>query len=186
MAAAAGGAAPSGERAKAPFNFSPASSRDSVVHGCSMPGNNKSTPGPAGAAEVTEWATFMRPRGITDVVVLLGDDELADSFSPPGLEAMYRAEGFTPHMHRVRSPGAHGKIMAVFDAAAAAGRKAVTHCSGGSGRVGTVLTAWLAHRYGLPPAEAGAEVEAAAAAAGADRFAPKAARFEEFVSGKGW
>ncbi|KIY96082.1 hypothetical protein MNEG_11881 [Monoraphidium neglectum] len=76
--------------------------------------------------------------------------------------------------------------MAVFAGCEAAGGRAVAHCSGGVGRVGTVLTAWLAHRYGLTYEAAAAEVEAHAAAAGVRRKVPSVERFEEFVSGSGW
>ncbi|KAI8467173.1 MAG: hypothetical protein J3K34DRAFT_523922 [Monoraphidium minutum] len=75
--------------------------------------------------------------------------------------------------------------MAVFEGCEAAGRNAVTHCSGGCHRTGLVLTAWLAHRYGLPHAAAAAEMEAFAAAAHVDRNSPAAARFEQFAYPEG-
>lgn len=55
-----------------------------------------------GPADVAQWATFMRQRGVTDVVVLLGDDELASMFAAPGLAEMYKVKGFTPHLLRAR------------------------------------------------------------------------------------
>lgn len=45
--------------------------------------------------------------------------------------------------------------MAALDSCEAAGRRAAVHCSAGEGRVGLVLTAWLAHRWeesAAPPA----------------------------------
>ncbi|KAI8476374.1 MAG: hypothetical protein J3K34DRAFT_401169 [Monoraphidium minutum] len=143
---------PTGGAGAAPFNFAAASGRptEGAVNGCCMPGFSDPLPAPGsvGAAQVAEWAAFMRSRGVTDAVVLLGGDELASYFAPPGLAALYRAEGITPHLLQARAPGAHSGIMAVFGAVDASGgaRKAVTHCTGGCHRVGCVLTAWLAHK----------------------------------------
>ncbi|GBF89897.1 hypothetical protein Rsub_02601 [Raphidocelis subcapitata] len=149
---------PHGERPR--HNFAPASGRDTAVFGASMPGcaDPLPPPGSVGPAAVAEWASFVRARGVTDVVILLGDDELA-CYAPPGLAEGCRAEGLAPHLLRARAPGAAAKIMAVLDECAA---------------------------YGLSFEEATAEVEAYAAAAGVQRRVPSWERFRWFVSGEGW
>lgn len=62
------------------FNFGAASSRDALAYGALRPGkqaNAKEEPGSVTDAEVAEWVGFMRARGITRVLSLLGDDEVA-------------------------------------------------------------------------------------------------------------
>ncbi len=44
--------------------------------------------------------------------------------------------------------------MDFLDAGVRLAKKTVVHCSGGSGRTGHVLAAWLVHHYGMDPSAA--------------------------------
>lgn len=44
-----------------------------------------------------------------------------------------------------------GKILPLLSETEALNKKVVVHCSGGSGRIGHVLAAWLVHARGLTP-----------------------------------
>mmetsp|Transcript_16570 Transcript_16570/g.36802 ORF Transcript_16570/g.36802 Transcript_16570/m.36802 type:complete len:112 (+) Transcript_16570:156-491(+) len=57
------------------------------------------------AATVVEWVDFMKARGITDVLVLLDDNEL-DIYEPPGLLRMYEQEGLAIHRAPMGEAGA--------------------------------------------------------------------------------
>ena len=116
--------------------------------------------------------------------MLLGEDEL-EMFRPPLLD-MYSSQGFKAHHIKARSPEAVHKITEVFKAAETEGRKVVCHCTGGCHRVGTVLTGWIATRYGLSHEDAAHEMMKTAEAWRVNREAPSKARFEEYISGKGW
>jgi hypothetical protein len=87
------------------YNFAPASARDAAVYGCCMPGYDANAgepaPGSIAVAAAAPQLEFLKAQGITDAVVLLGDDELA-LYAPPGLSGMYQAAGITPHLLRAR------------------------------------------------------------------------------------
>lgn len=116
--------------------------------------------------------------------MLLGEDEL-EMFNPPLLE-MYTSQGLKAHHIRARSPGAVHSMTQVFKAAEAEGRKVVCHCTGGCHRVGTVLTGWIATRYGVSYEDAAREMMQTAEAWCVNREAPSKGRFEEYTSGEGW
>jgi hypothetical protein len=51
----------------------------------------------------------------------------------------------------MKAAGAHEKAMAFLEAADEAGEKVVLHCSGGQGRTGLILAAWLVTAPPHPP-----------------------------------
>jgi protein-tyrosine phosphatase len=54
-------------------------------------------------------------------------------------------------------------VLGFLDRSADSEERVVVHCSGGSGRTGHVLAAWLVHRYGLDPNDALDAVQSAGA-----------------------
>jgi len=133
----------------APFNYGPASGRDAIVHTCERPGADDAFNRPNGIppAAVQEWVQFMRDKGVTRVLTLLDDNELA-FFATPLFET-YAAEGFVWSHVPMGSPDAKQRVMDALKAAEAADEKIVAHCTHGMGRSGRVSAAWLAVRYGV-------------------------------------
>ena len=62
----------------AKFNFAPASTRDSLVHGSFRPGFSEATEKPDSVedADVAEWAKHLQENGIKRVICLLKDEEV--------------------------------------------------------------------------------------------------------------
>jgi hypothetical protein len=151
-----------------PENFGPSSLRDQTLFTCQRPGNDlEEDPIPASA--VAESVAFLKSKGIQHVLVLLDDNEL-EVYEEPGLLELYKQGGLVPHLTPMGVSGAHANIMQILEDIDAKQEKAVTHCTGGTGRAGRVAAAWLASRYDLSPEEATKETIDAALESGVQRL----------------
>mmetsp|Transcript_32149 Transcript_32149/g.102387 ORF Transcript_32149/g.102387 Transcript_32149/m.102387 type:complete len:144 (+) Transcript_32149:133-564(+) len=114
-------------------------------------------PGAIPQSALAEWGEFMKSQGITRGLSVMNDDEML-WFSSPGL----LGGGALPTYDHVvlTGEGAADKALGVLRAAEEAGEKVVLHCSGGQGRTGLLLGAWLVERHGLTPEAAAEEVAA--------------------------
>jgi protein-tyrosine phosphatase len=142
------------------FRFGPASITETSVYGAQRPGY------PAENVELTaveEWVSFMRSRKIKRVVCLLPEEQLEYyRDATPGLLNVYAETlGKRNVLHSpikdYRLCGLDAlvnQILPFLRASDVAGEKVVVHCSGGSGRTGHVLAAWLAFRRGCDPVQA--------------------------------
>lgn len=143
---------------------------------------------PVSAADVAEWVAAMKGgHGIGAVVSLLSDDEVANTYAPPGVEAAmagaFGADNYVRFDGKRLGQGAStaAAVLGAIDARVAAGRKVLVHCWGGGGRSGLVQAAWLARRRGLSAADAAAAVVAHAKALGVPRRVDVAA-LEAFLA----
>lgn len=137
---------------KSDNRFAPASPSEDVVFGAQRPGYSSKN---VGAKVVAEWITFMKAQGIQRVCCLLGPGQL-DYYSSDLLET-YRAEFGIENVvsapledyHLCEAATLENVILPFLEAADLAKSPVVVHCSGGSGRTGHVLAAWLVRRKGL-------------------------------------
>ena len=134
------------------FNFGPAQLGEPMVFGAQRPGyNDKSVQQGA----VAEWITFMQRRGIQRVCCLLPAEQLG--YYEGDLLAAYRQEFGVEHVCHVGIPDYHlctladlnNKILPFLSESDDNQMPVVVHSSGGSGRTGHVLAAWLVRRRGL-------------------------------------
>jgi hypothetical protein len=173
----------SGAAASSPafLNFARASSLDEFVHGCERPCalETYDKPGAIPRSAVDEWAAYLKKQQIKRVLCLLNPGELG-FFAEPGYEKGVQAAGLHVTMVDVFAPGACDRALAALSTSVAAKERIAVHCSGGEGRTGVVLGAWLAKTAGLSPVEAEERVISEAKRAGANRR-PKAAKIAAFI-----
>jgi protein-tyrosine phosphatase len=120
------------------------------------------------SSQVDEWMQFMCGSGISHVVCLLAEAQLAYYAGlPGGLVATYRAAfGAERVLHQpiddfhLAAADELALVLRFMEEAVATGGRVVVHCSGGYGRTGHVLAAWLVRR-GYAPDDALAAVETA-------------------------
>jgi protein-tyrosine phosphatase len=134
------------------FKFGPARQGERIVYGSQRPGySNTSVAKPI----VDEWISFMKSRGILRVCCLLGPAQLA--YYKPDLLDQYRL-AFGEHnvssapvedYHLCASETLETRILPFLNQADRAGEPVLVHCSGGIGRTGHVLAAWLVRGRGL-------------------------------------
>lgn len=107
------------------------------------------------SAVVDDWIRFMKQRGISRVCCLLWPDQLA--YYPQDLLEQYR-KAFgeqnvrsTPvkDYHLCNAATLEEKILPFLFESDANAARVLVHCSGGSGRTGHVLAAWLVRGRGL-------------------------------------
>ena len=142
--------------------FTPAAEGEATVFGASRPGYS-SNDVPADA--VVEWISFMRRNGIKRVCCLLPPDQLTHYRT--NLLNMYMEEFGEDRVchapikdyHLSSATNLRRKIIPFLEASVAAGEPVVVHCSGGSGRTGHVLAAWLIRSRACSPGEAISLVE---------------------------
>ena len=151
----------------APFNFGPASSRDSIVYTCERPGMSHATnadgSGELGSipeASVKQWVEFMKENKVKRVLTLLDPNEI-ELYERP-LESIYKKHGFAFAHVPMGEPGAVDRVTAALEEASLANERIIAHCTHGMGRSGRVSAAWLVHRYGLSAEEATKEAMATA------------------------
>jgi len=152
-----------------PFNFGPSASRDNILFSAERPANGVVESGDASVENIQEWISFMKDKGIGHVLVLLDENELA-GYPSPGLFELYREGGLVPHATPLGEEGAFQKIIGILNDIEGKGETAVTHCTGGTGRAGRVIAAWLASRYSLTPEEATQEAVDSATDSGVHRL----------------
>jgi protein-tyrosine phosphatase len=134
------------------FGFSPARKDEPVVYGAERPGyDSRSVDKPA----VREWIAFVRGKGIERVCCLLPSSQLA--YYRVDLLAEYRAafgDGNVLHapiedFHLCERALLERKILPFLADSDCRAAPVVVHCSGGIGRTGHVLAAWLVRNRGL-------------------------------------
>ena len=144
------------------FKFAAARRGESIVHGAERPGYNATRIEPEA---VREWTGFMKEHGIQRVCCLLSPAQL--SYYTSDLLAQYRqvfGPGNVCHepvedYHLCDRESLERTILPFLASSDADGARVVVHCSGGSGRTGHVLAAWLVRHRGLCPDQALAAVE---------------------------
>jgi protein-tyrosine phosphatase len=102
----------------------------------------------------------MKQKGITRVCSLLPNGQL--DFYEVDLLAEYRREFGEENVCSAAIPDGylcdkqtlHGKILPFLRESDRRGEQVVVHCSGGSGRTGHILSAWLVHARGYTTDEA--------------------------------
>jgi protein-tyrosine phosphatase len=137
-------------------NFAAANEFETIVFGSSRPGYSDQS--------VSDWIQFMKSQGIQRVCCLLPDLQLA-RYSD--LLRTYQQEFGTERVcwapvedfQLVNSETLLQKILPFLAAADKLGEKVVVHCSGGIGRTGHILAAWLVSVRGLSNSEAIASVK---------------------------
>ena len=139
------------------YNFGPAAQGETVVFGAERPGYDSRR---VDFALIKEWIKFMKGQGIRRVCCLLPEAQLA--YYPTGLiRAYFDAFGEDNVLHapvedfHLVPLSLLAKVILPFLAESERDQqKVVMHCSGGSGRTGHVLAAWLVHARSLPPEDA--------------------------------
>jgi len=139
------------------YNFGPAYEEEKVVFGAERPGFDFHS---VDSDEVSRWISFMKNNGIKRVCSLLPKEQL--DFYEVDLLAEYRSEFGEENVCSVAIPDGylcdgetlHGKILPFLRESDQRGEQVVVHCSGGSGRVGHILSAWLVHARGITIDEA--------------------------------
>lgn len=138
------------------YRFAPASDKESIVFGAARPGYSEK--------QVREWIEFMQDRDIKHVCCLLDEFQL-DRY-PDLLELYRRAFGldrvcWSPiaDFHLVDREMLVRQILPFLAIADRRSEKVVVHCSGGIGRTGHVLAAWLVAERGFSPKAAIAAVK---------------------------
>jgi protein-tyrosine phosphatase len=134
------------------FGFAPARQEEAVVYGAQRPGYNSKD---VALALVEDWISFVREAGIRRLCCLLPANQLA--YYCVDLLKMYR-EAFgdsnvchapIEDYHLCDHRTLEETILPFLAASDAAGSAVVVHCSGGLGRTGHIVAAWLVRHRGL-------------------------------------
>lgn len=128
------------------YKFAAASKQESIVFGSARPGYSN--------REVGNWLEYMKGREIKRVCCLLPQKQLAsysDLLGTYAREFGDRRVCWTPiEDFTLADPEIlTGKILPFLVEADRQGEKAIVHCSGGIGRTGHVLAAWLVRGRGF-------------------------------------
>jgi protein-tyrosine phosphatase len=146
-------------------NFGPAARGENTVYGNSRPGYNQESN--IQETAIADWIADMQRQGIQRVCCLLDDEQLG--YYETDLLAAYRQAFGADNVCHAPIPDYHladpetltEVILPFLRESEQKGQKVVVHCSGGMGRTGHVLAAWLVHRHGLDVEEAVAAVRSA-------------------------
>jgi protein-tyrosine phosphatase len=138
------------------YKFSAASINESIVFGAARPGYHSD--------QVTEWLEFMQSQHIQRVCCLLPESQLTRY---DHLLDIYRQTFSMPKVCwapiadfcLVDRKTLFQQILPFLTAADQNNEKVVVHCSGGIGRTGHILAAWLVAGRGFAPVEAIAAVK---------------------------
>ncbi len=138
-------------------NFGPACPGERIVFGAERPGFDSLS---VGIEEIRQWISFMRQNGIERVCSLLPQDQL--EFFNVDLLQEYRSvfgEGKVcsapiPDRYLCDRETLCGVVLPFLGQAERRNEPVVVHCSGGSGRTGHILAAWLVHARGFEIDEA--------------------------------
>lgn len=128
------------------YNFAPASKTETTVFGAAKPGYSNE--------KVTNWIQFMKEQGMNRVCCLLPEKQLAPYND---LLGTYQEDFGTNNIlwapiedfHLVNQEMLTQKILPFLLEVEQQGEKVVVHCSGGIGRTGHILAAWLVRGRGL-------------------------------------
>jgi protein-tyrosine phosphatase len=141
--------------------FGPAFSREETVFGASRPGYPDLSVPPV---KVDAWMKFMRARDIQRVVCLLPEDQLA-YYPDQSLLETYGSIFGSDNLHHesiedchLPSPEELERVVLFLQHSDGLAQKTVVHCSGGIGRTGLVIAAWLIHARGFEIEDAIREV----------------------------
>lgn len=139
------------------FRFGPAQAGETIVYGAQRPGYNSNS---VGDARLHQWIAFMIENGIQRVCCLLPPDQLR-YYSSDLLEEYRRFFGASnvcsaavPDYHLCDQHLLETLVLPFLARSVEAAARVVVHCSGGSGRTGHVLAAWLVRYRGLSVGEA--------------------------------
>lgn len=128
------------------YKFAAASETELTVFGAARPGYKD--------RQVVSWIDFMKKQNIDRVCCLLAANQLAKySNLLDNYEQQFGQEQvcWTPikDFHFVDRPTLIDKILPFLITTEEKKQRVVVHCSGGIGRTGQILTAWLVARRGL-------------------------------------
>ncbi|AFY76186.1 MAG: dual specificity protein phosphatase family protein [Hydrococcus sp. C42_A2020_068] len=140
---------------KKTYKFASARENELIVFWASKPGNSDK--------EVSDWIAFIKRQGIKRVCCLLADSQLnrySDLLGKYKQEFGSHCVCWTPieDFHLCDLETLTQKILPFLAQADKKGEKVVVHCSGGIGRTGHLLAAWLVSFQGLSNQEAIAAV----------------------------
>jgi protein-tyrosine phosphatase len=138
------------------FNFGPAFKDERIVWGAQRPGYDEDEI-PVQMSRIKEWISFMKDDGIKHVCYLLTKDEEREFYGNEVLSNIYLYEFGQNHVFSMPVKDRHlcnasllkERILPLLDKSYVNGEKIVIHCSGGSGRTGHVLAAWLVYKHKL-------------------------------------
>lgn len=131
------------------FKFAAASTEEPIVFGSARPGYS--------TEQVNQWLGFMQQQDIRRVCCLLAESQLV-GYSSNLLDVYRKTFGddrvcWTPieDFHVVQAKVFTGQILPFLTEADQNREKVVVHCSGGIGRTGQILAAWLIAGRGFSP-----------------------------------
>jgi protein-tyrosine phosphatase len=128
------------------YHFAPASAQERIVFGAARPGYTD--------AQVNRWIVFMQQQGIQRICCLLESTQL-NRYSD--LLGIYR-QAFgsdrlcwtpIPDFSLIDPERLVQKVLPFLATANQLQEKVVVHCSGGVGRTGHILAAWLVAGHGF-------------------------------------
>ena len=139
------------------FDFGPASENEGIVFGAQRPGYPSHS---VSIDSVKEWLSFMGEQGIKHVCCLLPQDQL--QYYDQDLLETYRQEYgqesvcWAPvnDFHLIEANMLIKQVLPFLAESREKCEPVVVHCSGGIGRTGHVLAAWLVFGCGFSPHEA--------------------------------
>ncbi|HOC46082.1 MAG: dual specificity protein phosphatase family protein [Syntrophorhabdaceae bacterium] len=140
------------------FAFGPACSEERHVFGSRRPGYRSER---VSRAAVKDWLSFIKKKGIKRICCLLQEWELLDYYEDDLVEAYRKEFGDlnvltvpVEDFHLAEISALRDEILPFLAESEAKNLPVLVHCSGGSGRTGHVLAAWVVYRYDLPIEEA--------------------------------
>jgi len=139
------------------FKFASAAPSEPTIFGAQRPGYDYHS---VGQDMIVEWTDFMQTHGIRRVCCLLPKEQLA--FYSTDLLASYRKSFGSQNLCHVEVQDLHlidladleNTILPFLRESDSSREPVVVHCSGGSGRTGHVLAAWLVRDRLIPLAQA--------------------------------
>ncbi|MFZ2071680.1 MAG: protein phosphatase [Halobacteriota archaeon] len=139
------------------FSFTPASEGEQIVFGAQRPGYNSR---PVDPSDIQEWISYMKAQGIERVCCLLPQSQL--KYYEVDLLNTYRKEFGQDNVcwapiedfRLCKTAILKEQILPFLKDSDIKGKRVVVHCSGGSGRTGHVLAAWLVFKRGFCEQEA--------------------------------
>lgn len=139
------------------FKFSPASQSEHIVFGAQRPGYPSKS---VGMNDVRNWISFIKKKGIKRICCLLPQKQL--NYYEQDLIDVYHREFGNANVcwipiddyHLCDKTTLEEKILTFLKESDLKKQKVLVHCSGGSGRTGFILAAWLIFRHGFSIEEA--------------------------------